>query len=140
MNDPAMSFRSYLILMTFATLAAWSAWIVVVNAIDPTQSGWLGFLLFYSTFSIALFGSLSMLGIAVRFWAKQEVLPVRITLKAFRQALLLTTLFVVSLILFSQGWFRWWTMILVLLIVGLVELTFVSSERTLEHKNYPEAT
>ena len=135
-----MNFRSYLILMTFSTLAAWSAWVVVLNAIDPTESGWLGFLLFYSTFTIAFFGSLSLLGIAVRFWAKQETLPVRITLKAFRQALLLTTLFVVSLLLFSQGWFRWWTMLLVLLIVGFIELTFVSNERTLEHKNYPDAT
>ncbi len=135
-----MSFRRYLIMMTCATLAAWSAWVVVINAIDPTQSGWLGFLLFYSTFSIALFGSLSLLGIAIRFWAKQETLPVRITLKAFRQSLLLTTLFVISLILFSQGWFRWWTMLLVLFIVGFVELMFVSNERTLEHKNYPNQT
>ena len=126
--------------MTCATLAAWSAWIVVLNAIDPTQSGWLGFLLFYSTFSIALFGSLSLLGIAIRFWSKQEILPARITLKAFRQSLLLTTLFVVSLILFSQGWFRWWTMLLVLFIVGFIELMFVSNERTLEHKNYSNQT
>lgn len=133
-----MSFRSYLILMTCATLGAWSAWVVVINAIDPSQSGWLGFFLFYLTFSIALFGSLSLLGIAVRFWRKQQALPVRITLKAFRQALLLTSLFVVSLLLFSQGWFRWWTMLLVLLIVGFIELAFVSTQRTLEHKNYPD--
>lgn len=135
-----MSFRSYLIFMTLATLVAWSAWVVVLHAIDPTQSGWLGFLLFYFTFSIALFGSLALLGIAVRFWLKQSALSVRITIKAFRQSLLFTALFVVSLLLFSQGWFRWWMMLLVLLIVGFIELVFVSHERTLEHKNYPDQT
>lgn len=135
-----MSFRSYLILMALATIGAWSAWVVVLHAIDPTQSGWLGFLLFYFTFGIAIFGSLALLGIAVRFWSKQKTLPVRITLKAFRQSLLFTALFIVSLLLFSQGWFRWWTMLLVLVITGFLELTFVSQERTLEHKNYPNQT
>ncbi|MBI4438036.1 hypothetical protein HY631_03755 [Candidatus Uhrbacteria bacterium] len=135
-----MSFRKYLILMTLSTLAAWSAWFVVLNAVDPVAAGWLGLLLFYATLAIALFGSLALLGIAVRFWSKQKGLPVRVTLRAFRQALLLTSLFIVSLLLLSQGWFRWWTMFLVLLIVGLIELTFVSSDRTLEHKNYPNST
>lgn len=135
-----MSFRSYLILMTLSTLLAWSGWVFVLNAIDPTLSGWLGFLLFYFTFSIALFGSLALLGIAIRFWAKQSTLSVRITLKAFRQSLLFTTLFTISLLLFSQGWFRWWTMLLLLLITGFIELACVSQERTLEHKNYPKQT
>ncbi|MBI5793637.1 hypothetical protein HZA87_00925 [Candidatus Uhrbacteria bacterium] len=133
-----MSFRRYLILMTLSTLGAWGAWVVVINAIDPTQSGWLGFFLFYVTLSIALLGTLALLGIAVRIWKKRASLPVRITLKAFRQGLLLTTLFVVSLILFSHGWFRWWTMLLVLFIVGFIELAFVSSQHSLEHKNYSE--
>lgn len=135
-----MSFRSYLILMTLASLAAWSAWVVVLNAIDPTQSGWLGFFLFYVTFAIALFGTLSLLGIAVRLWKKQAALPARITLKAFRQALLFTALFVVSLLLFSQGWFRWWTMLLVLCIVGFIELAFASTQHSFEHKKDPEPT
>ena len=124
-----MSFRSYLILMTIGTLAAWTTWVVVLHGVDPSRSGLLGFLLFYTTLSMALFGTLSMLGMMVRLWRSQGDIASRIALRSFRQAVLLTGLFTTSLMLFSQGWFRWWTMVLVVIIVGFVELLFLSSSR-----------
>ena len=58
-----MSFRSYLIFMTLATVAAWIAWAVVLHGVDPTRSGVVGFLLFYLTFIMAVFGTISTLGL-----------------------------------------------------------------------------
>ncbi|HLD21164.1 MAG TPA: hypothetical protein VJB64_03640 [Patescibacteria group bacterium] len=125
-----MSFRSYLIFMTLATLTAWIAWAVVIHGVDPTRSGSLGFFLFYLTFVMALFGTISLVGLLVRLWRSQSELPSRMAMRSFRQGILFTMLFTSSLLLFSQGWFRWWTMLLVILIFAFVELAFVSSRHS----------
>ena len=125
-----MNFRSYLIFMTLGTLTAWVSWLVVVYGIDPSRSGNLGFFLFYVTLSMLFFGTISLLGLILRFWRSEKELSSRITYRAFRQAILLTVIFIASLILLSQGWFRWWTMILIVIIAAFVELAFISTKRT----------
>ncbi len=121
-----MSFRSFLIFMSLTTLTAWVSWFVVLHGVDPSRSGAMGFLLFYLTLSVALFGTLAVTGVLVRIWRSSEVIPLRATIRASRQAILFTILIVGSLTLFSQGWFRWWSMILVVLIVAMVELVFIT--------------
>lgn len=124
-----MSFRSYLIFMTLATVCAWTAWVVVLHGVDPTRTGVLGFILFYGTLMMAVFGTITLLGLVFRLWRTPEELSSRLTIRSFRQGILLTALFTASLFLFSHGWFRWWTMMLLVVIVALVELTFLSTKR-----------
>lgn len=124
-----MNFRSYLILMALATLAAWLSWALVMHGVDPVRSGALGFLLFYMTLWIAMIGSLAILGVLVRLWRRNGELASRIVIRSLRQGILLSALFIVSLILFSHDWFRWWTMLLTVLIAAFIELTFLSSRR-----------
>lgn len=125
-----MSLRSYLIFMTLATVTAWIAWAVVIHGVDPSRSGTLGFLLFYVTLVMALFGTISLVGLLVRLWRSHSELPSRMVLRSFRHGILLTALFTGSLLLFSHGWFRWWTMFLVIVIVTFIELTFLSSRHS----------
>lgn len=113
--------------MAIATVAAWISWAVVLNGVDPTRSGLLGFVLFYLTLLMALFGTISLGEMLYRLWRSKEELASRIAVRSFRHGILLTILFMSSLLLFSQGWFRWWTMLLVVVIVGLIEMTFLSS-------------
>lgn len=125
-----MSFRSYLIFMTLATVAAWIAWAVVLNGVDPTRSGVAGLLLFYLTLIMAVFGTISMLGLLVRLWRSTGELPSRLAIRSFRHGILLSVLLTSSLLLFSQNWFRWWTMLLMVVIVALVEMAFLSSRQS----------
>lgn len=125
-----MSFRSYLIFMTIATVAAWIAWIVVLNGVDPTRSGVVGFLLFYLTFIMAVFGAIFILGLLVRLWRSNEELPSRLTIRSLRHGILLSVLLTSSLLLFSQNWFRWWTMLLLVIIVAFIEIAFLSSRQS----------
>jgi hypothetical protein len=122
-----MNVRSYLIVMTLATVAAWIAWSVVLHGVDPSRSGLLGLSLFYLTLAMAMFGTISILGMLLRLWRRADEIVSRVAVRSFRQGLLLSALFICSLLLFSQGWFRWWTMILVIVIAGLVELMFLSA-------------
>lgn len=125
-----MSFRSYLIIMSLATVAAWIAWAVVLHGVDPTRSGMVGFLLFYLTFIMAIFGTISILGLLIRLWRSKTELPSRMAIRSFRHGILLSILLTGSLILFSQTWFRWWTMLLVVLIITLIEMAFLSSRHS----------
>lgn len=124
-----MNFRSYLILMSIATVSAWVTWFVVLHGVDPSRTGTLGFLMFYGTLAMAMFGSLAVIGLVIRLWRTPQELSSRLTIRSFRQGILLTVLFTSSLFLFSQNWFRWWTMVLLVIIVGLVELLFMSTKR-----------
>lgn len=125
-----MSFRSYLIVMALGTVIAWVTWAVVLHGVDPTRSGSLGFVLFYTTLSMAMFGTISLFGMLIRLWRKTLELPSRVAIRSFRQAILLSLLVVSSLLLVSQDWFRWWTMLLVVVIISLVEVIFLSARRT----------
>jgi hypothetical protein len=115
--------------MAMATLAAWTAWVVVLWSIDPTRASVAGFLFFYASLSLALLGTLTVIGTAIRVWARREELASRHVAKSFRHALLFTVLLVASLLLLSQGFFRWWTVGLVILLLSMIELALISASR-----------
>jgi hypothetical protein len=125
-----MNFRSYIIVMALATLAAWISWALVMHGIDPVRSGTLGFFLFFMTLDMAILGSMAIVGVLFRLWRSRGELASRIVVRSLRQGILLSSLFIASLVFFSHGWFRWWTMLLMVLIAAGVELAFLSSRRT----------
>ena len=124
-----MTFKDYLIVMAMATVAAWAGWIVVLVSIDPASAGWLAFVFFYTTLAVALVGTLSIAGAGVRVWFKREELVSRHVSRSFRQAILISTLVVGSLLLSSHGLFTWWVMTMLVATIGLVELVFISAQR-----------
>jgi len=115
--------------MGVASAVAWIAWLVVVNAIDPTRSGLLGFILFYGSLASALLGTLSVAGVLIRIWLKKDEILVRMSARSFRQALLLTVLFIGGLVLSGLGLLRWWTLVLFILIVSIFEMIFLSLKK-----------
>jgi len=124
-----MTFKDFLIVMALATVAAWAGWIVVLYSIDPTSAGWLGFVFFYATLSVALVGTFSIAGAGLRVWFKRQELASRHVSRSFRQSILLACLIMGSLALVSQGLFTWWVMTLLVAMVGLVELVFMSAQK-----------
>jgi len=124
-----MTFRQFLTLMLITTGAAWFAFGAVVWSIDPTRSGLLGFVFFYATLSLALIGTLTICGAGLRTITNRNEVVSRHVSKAFRQAFLFTTLVDVSLVLSSQGYFRWWTATILILLLAIVELVFLSAQR-----------
>jgi len=124
-----MTFRGYMILMMLATIGAWASWIVVLVSINPSKAGFLGYLFFYTTLAIALLGTLSVVGAGIRIWLRQEELVSRHVWKAFRQSILLSILIIVSLLMMPVGLFSWWTGLLLIIMLALVELAWMSSKR-----------
>ncbi len=124
-----MTFRHFLIVMSLATLSIWGAWIFVLWSIDPVSAGTPGFVFFYLTFGVAVIGTLTILGTAVRrLFRRQEVVSRQVS-ASFRQSVLLSSLLVASLILLGNGLLSTGNVVLLVFAIGLIELALLSSRR-----------
>lgn len=124
-----MTFKQFILTMLAATAVVWLAWIFILLNIDPTNSGWGGFLFFYVTFDLAFIGTLSVLGTVVRRRFRPSDLVSRQVLASFRQSIWLSLILVISLVLLSQGVFRLWIVSLVIMVFAFLELAFLSARR-----------
>ncbi len=124
-----MNFKLFAILMTVATAAAWLAWVVVIYTIDPLRSGLSGHIIFYTTLAIALVGTFTLLGVLIRTWKKPEVHMLRHTTRSLRHSILFAVIFIASLVLLANQLFGFFTMVMLIIIVALVELVFLSTSK-----------
>lgn len=124
-----MSLRWFMMFMTLASGGAWIGWIFVLNTTDPTATNVIGFLLFYLTFFIAFFGTISTFGALIRLWLHPDDVQFRLIIGAFRQGFILACLFVSAMLLLSFDLLRWWSTLLLIILFSFVEL-FFSNFRT----------
>jgi len=125
-----MTLRQYLLLMTAGTALSWVAvWLVVAN-VDPHKAPLVVFGIFYASLFLSLTGTFSVIGFLLRIaLLKQQLVVSRHVAISFRQSLLLSALFTISLFLKSKDLLTWWSVPLI--IVGLTALEFfmISSRR-----------
>ncbi len=123
-----MSLKQYMILMAIGSAIGWGAWILILFSTNPFEAGFLGFVLFYLALFIALVGTMSLLGFIVRLWIlKREEVVLRQVTTAFRQSILLSVLVAGSLYLQSRGVLAWWNIIIFIIVLGLIELFYIST-------------
>lgn len=117
-----MNYASYLWFMGAGTLLAWGAWAAVIFQVNPDEAGILGIVLFYLTLAISLVGSFSIMGVAYRVHALKRTHVVSREVRiAFRHAVLLSAVAIASLILSTTSWLRWWTFLILIASVGIIE-------------------
>lgn len=121
-----MSLRSYLLVMTIATLIFWLALGLIVVNIDPTATTLSGIILFYILLLCAISGAGSIIGFIIRFYALKQELASQSVLIAFRQALLASVLVTSVLFLFSQKLFSWLNVGLLILALSALEFFLLS--------------
>ncbi|MFZ6014805.1 MAG: hypothetical protein ACOYUZ_00400 [Patescibacteria group bacterium] len=121
-----MNFKWYAIFMGFGTGISWIAWIIIIQTMNPNEAGLFGHLFFYATLFLALVGTLSLLGILYRIGIRKrsEVLVNQVRI-AFRHAVLLASLAVMSLWMASRSVLHWYYFILLLVMLSAVEYVFI---------------
>ena len=124
-----MTFRGYILMMAFASVFAWAAWITSLVTTDPTTTDTLRISFFYISFACASIGTLSLAGTLIRIWRYPDIIISRHVVRAFRQAILLTSILIVSLLLLSHDLFRFWSAFLLVMTTCVVELIFLSSPK-----------
>lgn len=121
-----MTVLRYFVLMIGATVLCWLSFGLVLFFIDPMTSGWIGITFFYLSLFVSVVGTLALLGFAIRILFWKDVLPYKHVGISLRQGLLFAILIVCSLILAREELFTWWSIILLIAGLGLLELFFLS--------------
>ncbi|MEA3272931.1 MAG: hypothetical protein U9P90_04685 [Patescibacteria group bacterium] len=124
-----MTYKQYLIVMSFATALSWVAWFFVLFFIDPFSANWMGLLFFYLSLYLAICGTLAILGLIFRIYLSKDKIVSRQAGIAFRQSILFATLPVGCLLLQSRELFTWWNSVLFITALTFVEFFFISMRR-----------
>lgn len=123
-----MTHHRYLAIIGVAGVVSWIAWVVVMNKLDPMQSPGLALGLFYVSMFFALACTFTVVGFYFRVWLnKNEVFYNHIHI-AFRQGLLLTVIALGCLTFQLLGVLTWWSGLLLIGVVTLVEFYFAARE------------
>lgn len=121
-----MSYRSYLFIMLAGTLVAWSGWVLVLLRINPKEAGLLGLTSFYVTLLMGMVGLVTLveLAINVHLMKKKELL-IREVKTAFRHAVLMALICVLSLIFSSVDKFSLWILLVFIAVAAGIEYLFM---------------
>ena len=124
--------------MTISTIFCWLAWVTVLFYIDPEITGTIGLFCFYFSLFFSMLGTFSLLGLAIRLVVKKQVTPFKQVGISLRQALLLSVLFTMSLILLAEELYAWWS--IGILLVALITLEAFFLSRSLDKKRKTHET
>ena len=89
----------------------------------------VGFTLFYLSLGLTLAGVISIVGFVLRVAIHRDEMLSRLVGLSFRQAVLLSALAVIALILRSRDLLSWWNSILLIVSATIVEFIFISLGR-----------
>lgn len=131
-----MSFKQFIQLTIVSTLVAWGIWIFLLFSIDPVFAGLFEFTLFYLTLFIAIVGTALAITVAARVKFKPDIILFRHVVKSFRQSLLLALLFLGSLLLLSKNLFNWWSILILICLLSLIEWNAQSLRRNRNHSEH----
>lgn len=125
-----MSLRQYLFLMTLGTAICWGAWFFVILKIDPLAVGNLSFVFFYATLFLALVGTFSVFGFALRRMViKNDEIIFRHVKRTFRQGIFIASAVTILLLLLQKDLLTWWNGALVIIFFLIVEGIIFTNRR-----------
>jgi len=123
-----MTHNRYLIYVGIAGIVSWIAWFIVLNKLDPFESTELALGLFFLSMFFALGCTFTIIGFYFRLWLnKNEYYSSHIHI-AFRQGIELTIIALGCIFFLILGVLNWWSGLLLILCVSLVELYFAAKE------------
>lgn len=125
----AMGYKTFKIVILLATLTAWFGWFLALLNFNPEQLSLLGFILFYLSFFLFLYGIIFLLADYVKSkFVRNQLLVVRVK-HTLRQSLFFAILIIGWALLKSNGVLRWWNLAMLILILTILEFFFMSFDR-----------
>ena len=116
-----MTLKSYLTIMSAATVICWSAFSFVLWTVNPEITNWLGFVLFYLSLFLALSGTAAIVGFLVRFVGLKHELAFYSVRIAWRQSFLFSGLIIAILLLLSRDLLTWLNLFLLVMGLSILE-------------------
>ncbi|MSU76283.1 hypothetical protein EXS54_02330 [Patescibacteria group bacterium] len=125
-----MSLRAVLWGLGISSTLCWIAWILTVLNTNPDQGGQAAVLSFYLSLFAGLFGTVTLIGYALRRVLTGNELKYSIIRTSFRQGFLVAAITVTLLLLQSARLLSGWDVALLIVTVVLLELYLRSYGRT----------
>ena len=129
-----MTLNNYLTAMSLTTALCWGIFLFVVNIINPEETNYIGFSLFYLSLLLSLIGTIAILGFFVRFIVLRKSLAVYAVKNAFRQAFLISFFLICLLFLFSLNLITYLNLALLIIIFLILEIIFSSFKKYKKNK------
>lgn len=124
-----MTLKVYITGITFATLLALVSFLFIISFFSPENAdAFLIGLVFFSLF-VALAGILGLFSFFIRKKGHQNQAPFRFLGISFRQGALLSFLLTGSLALRTFGIFWWWSGVILLVLVLIIEFLFLRMQK-----------
>jgi len=123
-----MTHHRYLGIIGTAGVFSWIAWIVVINKLDPFESTGLALGLFYLSLFFALICTFTVAGFYFRVWLNRNEIYYNHINIALRQGFLLTMIALGCLTFQLLGVLTWWSGLLFIAAVTMVEFYFMARE------------
>ncbi len=121
-----MSVRQYILFLLYGTAISWCAWLITLFSIDPVTASGIGLLAFHLTLFASLTGTVSAISTIVRVRRKTPYTLEGLVKISLRQGIFIAVLLELTLFLMHNSWLTWWSAILLILLVGLLESIFLS--------------
>lgn len=119
-----MSHTRYLTIIGIAGLTAWLGWTITLYKLNPFESTGMALGFFFVTFFIALMCTFTVLGFYLRVWIyKNEIYYSHINI-SLRQGILLSLIVIISLAFQLLGVLNWFSGLLLIAAVLLIESFF----------------
>lgn len=115
--------------MLMMTLVCWLGFLFVIWTINPEETSWLGFSLFYLSLFLAIVGTASLIGFIIRFVGLKQNIAFRSVRDAFRQSFLLAFLITAILFLLSKNLFSWLNVFFLVIGLSIFEFFLVNYQR-----------
>ncbi len=124
-----MSARIFSFLIMLSTAISFISWLMIIFYFDPEKIGFFGFILFYLCLFLWLCGFifLSSNFLKRKFFRKQ-LMYYRVRNSA-RHAIFFSILILTWALLKSQGLFRWWNILILIMILTVLEFFFISYQK-----------
>jgi hypothetical protein len=127
-----MSVRAHILFMLAATVSAWIAWLLVIVSLNPQEVAWWGFLIFYATLFLSIFGTFTVLGFTIRSLIRRKRMTLGYkTVTSLRQSFFWSLALIIVLAVQSQRLLNWWNFFLVIVGFSLLEffIATISNQR-----------
>lgn len=124
-----MTLRTFLVGSFSGAVVGWLVWAMIVNWLDPTQAGGIGFVLFFLSLLLAIASTMAIIGYFLRRILASHQLPAYSVRPALRQGLWLGIFLDVLLFLQLFRLYRWWITVIVIVFFVFLELFFLSYDR-----------
>lgn len=120
-----MGIKSYSATILLGTLIFWGAWFAITVKTNPEAIGAVGFAMFYGALFMALVGTFSLVGLALRKIFMKNELSTNSVSVSFRQSFSFALLIVLSLFLQSNDLLYVWNIAILVAILLLLELAIL---------------